>query len=94
MGSKKPWDERRIRLQQQLRALRDEAGLTQTALAALLNDDQSFVSRYERGERRLDLIELADICAACGCTLSQFTTRYEFESRPKGTPRKRTTKLM
>lgn len=41
---------------------RKAASLTQTELAALLAKPQSFVSKYERGERRLDVVELIGIC--------------------------------
>ena len=41
---------------------RKAASLTQTNLAALLLKPQSFVSKYERGERRLDVVEMVEIC--------------------------------
>ena len=34
-----------------------KAGLTQAELSSLLNRPQSFVSKYERGQRRLDVVE-------------------------------------
>lgn len=40
---------------------REEEGMTQTDVARELGRPQSFVSKYERGERRLDLIEFLDI---------------------------------
>ena len=49
-----------------LRKLRTTAGLRQQDLAAKLNQPQSFVSKYESGERSLDLVELREICAAIG----------------------------
>lgn len=82
MGGKKPWDRGRLRLQQMLRAARTEAGLMQSELATRIGADQSFVSRYERGERRLDLIELEAICKACGVRLSDFVMKFEGEARP------------
>lgn len=79
MAGKKPWDTRRLRLQQMLREMRVAAGLMQSELAERIGADQSFVSRFERGERRLDLIEMAEICHACGVRLSEFVARFESE---------------
>jgi transcriptional regulator with XRE-family HTH domain len=42
-------------------AARKQAGLTQQQLAELLSKPQSYVSKYERGERRLDVIEFLNI---------------------------------
>jgi transcriptional regulator with XRE-family HTH domain len=41
-------------------------GITQVELAELLGRPQSFVSKIERGERRLDLVELVEITEALG----------------------------
>ena len=51
-------------LKQVLRQLRMGAGLRQEDLAMRLNEPQSFVSKYESGERRLDLIELRQLLQA------------------------------
>ncbi len=48
-------------LRQALITLRQQRGLTQTQVAMKLNKPQSFVSKYERGERRLDVIEFLEI---------------------------------
>lgn len=60
-----------------LRELRTERGLRQGDLAAHLDMPQSFVSKYESGERRLDLLELEQICGALGIRLSEFVRRFE-----------------
>ena len=43
---------------------REEAGLTQLEVATRLSKPQSFVAKYEGGERRLDVIEFMEICEA------------------------------
>ena len=40
---------------------RRQAGLSQTELAERLGTRQQFVSKYESGERRLDVVEFVDI---------------------------------
>jgi transcriptional regulator with XRE-family HTH domain len=47
-------------------AARKNAGLTQQALARRLKTPQSFVAKYEGGERRLDVIEFVAIVRAIG----------------------------
>ena len=47
-------------------AARKKAGLTQDALASRLKQPQSFVAKYEGGERRLDVIEFLTIAKAIG----------------------------
>lgn len=51
-------------LLQRLISARKQAGMLQLELARRLNKQQSFVSKYERGERRLDVVELITICHA------------------------------
>jgi transcriptional regulator with XRE-family HTH domain len=46
-------------------------------LARLLKQSQSFVSKYENGERRLDLLELQQICKAAGISLEEFVRKFE-----------------
>ena len=45
---------------------RKTADLSQIDLARKLKRPQSFVSKYERGERRLDLVEFLEIAKAIG----------------------------
>jgi transcriptional regulator with XRE-family HTH domain len=47
-----------------LAAARSRAGVTQAQLAKMLRKPQSFVSNYERGQRRLDILELLRIVDA------------------------------
>ncbi|MEX2578846.1 MAG: helix-turn-helix transcriptional regulator [Verrucomicrobiales bacterium] len=49
-----------------LRQARIDAGLTQVELADRLGKLQSYVSKAELGERRLDFLETLDFCVACG----------------------------
>jgi transcriptional regulator with XRE-family HTH domain len=60
-----------------LRDLRQEAGLTQVEVAARLEEPQSFVSKYESGERRLDVIELAQVAEAMGVPMRAVLGRFE-----------------
>ena len=60
-----------------LQRARDQAGLTQQDLALRLGTTQSFVSKCERGERRMDLVELRAFCGAIGITLEKFVRQFE-----------------
>ena len=72
-----------IRLNQQkkllvlLRGVRVEAGLTQSELASRLGTDQTFVSKYESGERRLDILELREVCRAIGIDFVNFVRKLD-----------------
>lgn len=69
------------KLRDLLRKVRSEAGLRQVDLAERLGQPQSFVSKYESGERRLDLLELREVCEAADISLESFVSRFE-ESLP------------
>ena len=60
-----------------LRETRRRAGITQVSLAAKIGETQTFVSKCERGERRLDVIELRTICGALGICLIDFLKQLE-----------------
>jgi transcriptional regulator with XRE-family HTH domain len=64
-----------------LREKREQAGLSQSEVARRLGRSQSFVSKYELGELRLDLVELRTLCLALGVSLPSFV--QEFEKRLK-----------
>ena len=52
------------RLRELLIAARRKAGLTQAQVAEKLGRPQSFVAKYEGGERRLDVIEFLAVARA------------------------------
>jgi transcriptional regulator with XRE-family HTH domain len=51
---------------------RRQTGMTQAELSAKLSRPQSFVAKYEGGERRLDVIEFVEVCRALGLDPAQF----------------------
>ena len=50
---------------------RREAGLTQADVAKYMKRPQSFVSKYESGERRLDVVEFVQVCRAVGLSATE-----------------------
>jgi transcriptional regulator with XRE-family HTH domain len=60
-----------------LRETRERAGITQVDLAKKLKQTQSYISKVERGERRLDLIQLRWWCTAIGITVTAFVREFE-----------------
>ena len=71
----------RKRLLALLRETRTKAGLTQAELASRLHRDQTFVSKYETGERRLDILELRDVCRALSIDFKDFVGALDAELR-------------
>lgn len=55
-------------------------------MSTALNRSQSFMSDIERGVRRLDLVELRDICAVFKIGLDQFVQEFE-QALPRGQKR-------
>lgn len=51
-------------------------GLLQSDVADRLGKNQSFVSKYERGERRLDLPEFIEVADAIGINANEFIKQY------------------
>ena len=60
-----------------LRQVRQVAGLTQAELAKRLQVPQSFVSDYETGSRKLDTLQMRQVCTAIGISLSDFAIRLD-----------------
>jgi len=75
------WSARQDFLCKSLRELRKESNQTQAELAQKLRRRQTYVSKYELGERRLDLLEIYDICTACNISLAELIERIEPELR-------------
>jgi transcriptional regulator with XRE-family HTH domain len=62
-----------------LRTTREKRRLTQEQLAQRLGKTQSFIGKCERGERRLDVIELRIFCMALDVELEHFISLLEVE---------------
>ena len=60
-----------------LRTIRKEARVSQAELATRLGVPQSFVSKVESGERRIDIVELRRICVALESTLEHVIVLFE-----------------
>ena len=59
-----------------LREMRVAKNLTQADVAANLGLPQSYVSKYESGERRLDFVEATLVCEALGMSIEDFVAAY------------------
>lgn len=73
------WTADQRQLCQRLRELRADAGLSQIDLAVRLGVSQSYVTKYETGDRRLDLFQLRAVCTALGVRLSEFVAEFDNE---------------
>ncbi|WP_109512156.1 helix-turn-helix domain-containing protein [Pseudomonas ovata] len=62
---------------QVLKRMRVESGLTQAQCSAALGRPQSFMSDVERGVRRLDTVQLRDLCLVLNNDLVSFATTLE-----------------
>ncbi len=61
----------------QLREAREKKGMTQAEVAERLGQTQSFISKVERGERRIDIVELRAFCRAMGVSFTNFITAID-----------------
>lgn len=72
-------------LQSLLIEARKAKGVTQADLAVALGKPQSFVAKYENGERRIDVVEFVDIAAALGISTMEILSQIEaISERPRG----------
>ncbi len=60
-----------------LKAEREKAKLSPALVADKLGVNQTYVSKYEKGERRLDLIEFLEIAEAVGFDPLDFIKRLQ-----------------
>ena len=60
-----------------LKEARENSGLRQIDLANRLGKNQSYISKYETGEKILDFIEVRLICQAIGISFVDFVQDYE-----------------
>jgi len=65
-----------------LKDLRRQSGVTQIELGQRLGNTQTFVSKFERGERRIDVVEFVEICEALGAVPQEAFAKY-LSGRPK-----------
>lgn len=76
---------RQILLQSLLVNARKAKGLTQAELADALGKPQSFVAKYERGERRLDVVEFVDVTSVLSVSAGDLLAKIE-PNPPKKRP--------
>ena len=69
------YSQRQQRVREMLVELRKSARLTQVELAKKLSRPQSYVSNYERGERRVDLVELLELAEVLNFDAAKFVRR-------------------
>ncbi len=72
----KPNNTGKILLREMLITQRKESNLTQIELANILDKPQSFVSKYESGERKLDITELIEVLQILKCSPVEFVKNY------------------
>ena len=67
----------RAKLYTLLKKTRQDKGIRQVELAEKLGVPQSFISKYESGDRRLDILELRQVCKAISIPLQEFIKELE-----------------
>lgn len=69
-----------------LRETREAAGVTQVQLASKLRTTQSVVSKWERGELRLDFVQIQRVCRLLGTNLVVFAREFERRTQAQKRP--------
>ncbi len=62
-------------------AAREKSGLTQAAVSGKLGRPQSYVAKYEGGERRLDVVEFVEVCTVLGIDPTRVIDSLQRRSR-------------
>lgn len=75
---KSVWQQKYQLLSKELKSLRVQSGLTQAQLSEKLSKPQSYVSKYESGERYLDFIEVLAICDALSVNPNDLISKMGF----------------
>lgn len=77
-----------------LKAARKREGVSQVELAKRLGNTQTFVSKCERGERRIDAVELVEFAEALGVPPLDLLGEYleQRAARPQPKSKKSSTK--
>ncbi|MBI5301813.1 MAG: helix-turn-helix transcriptional regulator [Chloroflexi bacterium] len=69
---------------EQLRKTRESSGFTQEQVAEKMEVTQTFISKCERGERRMDILEVRDFCRAIGVSFEKFIAALERTLKQRG----------
>lgn len=75
--NKSIYSQKQLLLQNILRKKRLSKNYRQSDLAKKLGEHQSFVSKYESGERRIDFIELMEICNVLDINIYSFLKEFQ-----------------
>lgn len=72
-------DKRYTVLTNLIKGVRVENNLTQVELAEKIKKAQSYISKYESGQRKLDIFEIKDICNSLNINLVDFVQKFDEE---------------
>lgn len=70
------WDPDRQLVFELLKQMRKEKSWTQVQLSKALGKPQSYVAKYENGERKVDFVEVAEICACLDSNIVDFSKKF------------------
>lgn len=79
MSKRNPHNQQRLVFSQLLNQTRKERKITQVALSKKLGKPQSFVSKYENGERILDIVEIYQLCLALNIKFIDLMQRFDHQ---------------